>query len=113
MSQPETEGAHEYILPCGALAVILTLRWRYHEKVTRWNLQGCHLHVAPSPYRAHVCASMKPVHVVGVASASTGALAGGRQTWHLAFGALQPLEHGMSSGESKESAQQSGHDELV
>jgi hypothetical protein len=32
----------------------------YHEKETRWNLQGCHLHVASSPYRAHVCMSMKP-----------------------------------------------------
>jgi hypothetical protein len=53
------------------------------------------------------------VHAVGVASASTDARAGERQTWHLALGAWQPLEHGMSSGESKESAQQSGHDELV
>jgi len=29
MSQPETAGAHEYILPYGALTVTWTLRWRY------------------------------------------------------------------------------------
>jgi hypothetical protein len=60
-----------------------------------------------------VSKSKKPEHAAGVESRSMGALAGGLHRWHLASAARQPLEHGMSSGESNESAQQSAHDDCV